>query len=160
MEPLTVLAALLVAVGVAGLVIPVLPGLALTVLGMLIWAASTGGTTAWVVFGIAVVVAVIGWVVQYVVPGRRMKAAGVPTMTLLVGAVCGIVGFFVIPVLGLFVGFVLGVLLAEYARQRDLSAAWRQTVVALKGVLLSIGIELVAATTIAVLFVIGLLVTR
>lgn len=160
MEPLTVLAALLVAVGVAGLVIPVLPGLALTVLGMLIWAASTGGTTAWVVFGIAVVVAVIGWVVQYVVPGRRMKAAGVPTVTLLVGAVCGIVGFFVIPVLGLFVGFVLGVLLAEYARQRDLSAAWRQTVVALKGVLLSIGIELVAATTIAVLFVIGLLVTR
>lgn len=160
MEPLTVLAALLVAVGVAGLVIPVLPGLALTVLGMLIWAASTGGTTAWVVFGIAAVVAVIGWVVQYVVPGRRMKAAGVPTRTLLVGAVCAIIGFFVIPVLGLFVGFVLGVLLAEYARQRDLGAAWRQTVVALKGVLLSIGIELLAATTIAVLFVIGLLVTR
>lgn len=160
MEPMTVLAAVLVAVGVAGLVIPVLPGLALTVLGVLVWAISTGGTTAWVVFGIALVVAAIGWVVQYVVPGRRMKAAGVPTSTLLVGAVCAVIGFFVIPVLGLFVGFVLGVLGAELARQRDLSLAWQQTKVALKGVLLSIGIELCAATTIAVLFVIGLLVTR
>lgn len=160
MEPLTVVAAVLVAVGIAGLVVPVLPGLALALLGVLVWAASTGGGTAWAVFAVAVAVAVVGWVVQYLVPSRRMKQAGVPTSALLVGAACGVVGFFVVPVVGLFLGFVLGVYLVEQVRLRDASAAWTQTRTALKGVLLSIGIELAAAVVVAITFVVGLLATR
>ncbi|YAL84475.1 DUF456 domain-containing protein [Dermacoccaceae bacterium W4C1] len=160
MEPMTVLAALLIAVGIAGLVIPVLPGLALTLVGVLVWAIGNGTTTAWVVFGICVVLGLIGWVVQYTVPGRRMKRAGVPTRALVIGAVAAVIGFFVIPVVGLFVGFVLGVMVGEYLRLRDPAAAWAQTIAASKGVLLSIGIELAAAVTIAVVWVVGLLATR
>jgi uncharacterized protein len=160
MELVTVLAALLIVIGIVGLVIPVLPGLVLTVLGVLVWALGRGDATGWTIFGICAVVAVIGWVLQYAIPGKRMKSAGVPTRTLLAGAVCAIVGFFVIPVLGLFVGFVVGVFLMEQLRLSDSAAAWTQTKVALKGVLLSIGIELVAALIVAATFVVGLLVTR
>lgn len=160
MELATVLAALLIAVGIAGLVIPILPGLLLTVVGVLVWALTTRGTVAWVILGFTVVVALIGWVVQYTVPGRKMKAAGVPTSTLLVGAVCAVIGFFVIPVVGLFVGFLLGVLVVENVRLHDTAAAWRQTKVAVQAVLMSIGIELCAAVLVALLFVIGLLSTR
>ena len=78
-------------------------------------------------------------------PMRRIRAADVGTGTLLVGAVLGIIGFFVIPVLGLVIGFVLGVYLAELANRRDQKAAWTSTVHALKGVALSVGVELAGA---------------
>ena len=53
-----------------------------------------------------------------------MRAADVRTLSLVAGGVLGIVGFFVIPVVGLLIGFVLGVYLAELANRRDLTQ-WR-----------------------------------
>jgi uncharacterized protein YqgC (DUF456 family) len=64
---------------------------------------------------------------------------------LVAGGVLGIIGFFVIPVVGLVIGFVLGVYLAELATRRDQKAAWTSTVHALKGVALSVGVELAGA---------------
>jgi hypothetical protein len=52
--------------------------------------------------------------------------------------VLGIVGFFVVPVVGLFIGFVLGVWLAEMLRLGDSGTAWRSTRHALVAVGLSI----------------------
>ena len=49
-------------------------------------------------------------------PGSPAQGGGIPTSTLLLGGVLGVVGFFVIPVVGLLVGFVLGVYLAELSR--------------------------------------------
>ena len=56
-------------------------------------------------------------------PMKRMRAADVGTKTLLAGAVLGIIGFFVIPVVGLVIGFVLGVYLAELATAT--TSGWR-----------------------------------
>jgi uncharacterized protein YqgC (DUF456 family) len=56
----------------------------------------------------------------------------------------GVVGFFVIPVVGLFIGFVLGVYLAELLRVGS-KDAWPSTVHSLKAVGLSIVIEFLAA---------------
>ena len=159
MQPVTVLSGLMIAVGIVGLIVPVLPGLALSLLGVLLWAWSTGGA-AWWFFAAACVVAVIGWIVQYTVPGKRMAAAGVPGRVLLLGAVCGIVGFFVIPVVGLFIGFVLGVLLAELGRTRTIADAWTSTKHALRAVVTSVAIELTAAVVVALIWVAGLLTTR
>ena len=47
-------------------------------------------------------------------------------------AVGGIIGFFVIPVVGIIVGFLLGVFLAEWIRVRSLREAWPTTVTAMK----------------------------
>lgn len=159
MQPVTVLSGFMIAAGIVGLIVPVLPGLALSMLGVLLWAWSTGGT-AWWFFTAACVAAVIGWIVQYTVPGKRMAAAGVPGRVLLLGAVCGIVGFFVIPVVGLFIGFVLGVLLAELGRTRTVADAWTSTKHALKAVVTSVAIELTAAVVVALIWVTGLLATR
>ena len=46
----------------------------------------------------------------------RSCVVGVPTRTLLFGSLLGIIGFSVVPIFGLFPGFVLGVFLAESAR--------------------------------------------
>lgn len=160
MEPLTVLAGALIVVGILGLLVPVLPGLALAELGVLVWAASNGSTTAWVVFGVCVAIGIAGWVLQYTLPNKGLKRAGVSGRSRLVGVVFAAVGFFVIPVIGLFIGFVLGVYLAEQLRLKNASAAWTSTLSALRAVLMSIGIELAAACAVAVTWVVGLLLTR
>jgi uncharacterized protein len=138
-------AALLVVVGIVGIVVPVLPGLVLVVLGIAVWAVPRGDALGWAVLGVAVAVAVVGSVVKYVVPGRRLRDAGVPGRTLALGAALGIVGFFVVPVVGLLLGFVLGVWLGELARLRDRGPAWASTRHALKAVGVSMAIELLTA---------------
>lgn len=150
--------ALLIALGLVGIIVPVLPGSLLIGGAVLGWAWATGGTTAWVVFAIVAALLLLGTVVMYAVPGRRMSRAGVPTSTLAVGGALGVVGFFVIPVVGLPVGFVLGVYLAELNRVGQ-EAAGRSTRTALKAVGLSILIELTAGLLAAATWAVGVVVT-
>lgn len=129
-------------VGIAGVVIPGLPGGLLVVASILVWAAVEGATAAWVTFAIATTFVAASAVAKYVLPGRRMRDAGVPSSSLVLGVVLGIVGFFVIPVVGLFLGFVLGVYAAERRRLDRTADAWPSTKLALKAVGLSLLIEL------------------
>jgi uncharacterized protein YqgC (DUF456 family) len=142
--------AVVIAVGLVGVLVPVLPGLVLVWAGLLVWATEVQTTTGWVVLGVATLVLAASQVAKYLLPGRRMRAAGVPDRTLVVGGLLGIVGFFVVPVVGLPLGFVLGVYLAERARLGVPGRAWTSTAHALKGVGLSILIELVAGLLVAV----------
>jgi uncharacterized protein len=154
----TVLAALLVAVGLIGILVPVLPGSVLVVGGILVWAWAEGSATSWTVFAVATALVVAGTVVKYVLPGRRLQVAGIPATTQWVGVVVGVVGFFVIPVVGLFIGFVLGIYLAELVRVGS-TQAWPSTVHSLKAVGLSIVIELLAALAATVVWAAAVLAT-
>jgi uncharacterized protein YqgC (DUF456 family) len=158
MSGVELLVALAIAVGLVGILVPILPGSILIVGALLGWAWYVGGATAWAVFAVATVILVAGAVVKYLVPNRRLKEVGVPASTQWVGAAVGIVGFFVVPVVGLFIGFVLGVYLAEYRRVGG-AAAWPSTKHALRAVGLSILIELVAAVAATLVWVAGVLAT-
>jgi uncharacterized protein len=81
-------------------------------------------------------------------------------VSLVAGALFGIVGFFVIPVIGLFIGFVLGIYLAELADSRDHRVAWTSTKHALKGVALSVLVELTGAMLATAAWVVGLYLTQ
>lgn len=153
-----VLALLAVAVGLAGILVPVLPGSVLILGALLAWAIAVGETAGWVVFGIGAAFLVVGTIVKYAVPGRRMKSAGVPNTTMLLGAVGAIAGFFLIPVVGLPLGFVLGIYGAEFQRVGETEAR-RTTMAALKAVGLSILIELTTGLLAAVALVVGIVVT-
>lgn len=144
------LAVAIYVVGVLGIIIPVLPGLLLCVAAVLLWAAETGGTIAWVTLGIVLVIYAICLTLQFLLPGRRMKREGVGGLTLALGVVGAVIGFFVIPVVGLPIGFVLGVFAAEYVRFHEIDRAWQATKSALRGVLHSMGIELGASLLIAI----------
>lgn len=150
--------AIAIAAGLAGMIVPVLPGAVLIAAAILVWALEVGGSTAWIVFGVALALLVLGSVVKFLVPGRRLQAAGVPNRSLWAGAGLGVVGFFVIPVVGIFVGFVLGIYLAEWQRVgRD--AAWPSTKHALKATGLSILIELAAGVLAAAAWAVGVVLT-
>ena len=143
---LTILCGAAILIGLLGVIVPILPGLIVSWAGVLVWAIfADRGPGKWVVLGLATVVALAGVVAKYVLPGRNLKRNGVPNMTLFVGGVLGIVGFFVVPVIGLPLGFVLGVYLVERARLGHHEGAWGATVAAVRGVGLSIFIEVAGA---------------
>ncbi|WP_433660245.1 DUF456 domain-containing protein [Nocardia sp. CA-128927] len=153
-----VVVGLVILVGLLGIIIPILPGVILIFGAIAVWAFMTGGATAWTVFAISTALLVLSGVIKYTWPGRKMKDAGVANRSLILGAVLGIVGFFVVPVVGLFVGFVLGVYLSELQRLRIGQQAWQSTVHALKGVGLSMLIELLGALLATGVWVIGAIV--
>ena len=155
---LTIVTGLLMVVGLVGIVVPVVPGLLLTVAATLLWAYAHPAPGAWVVFWVAVVLYAAGVVTQYLLPGRKMRRERVGTSTMLLAVLLGIVGFFVIPVVGALVGFVLGIFLVELTRRQDRSAAWTSTKAALVAVLHSMGIELLAGLAILLTWIIGLIV--
>ena len=158
MSPTEFVVALAILVGLIGVVVPILPGIFLVFVAILVWATEVGGATAWAVFAIATVLLVVGTIVKYAVPGRHLKDAGIPASTQWTGIALAVPGFFVIPVVGLFVGFVLGIYLAERNRLGH-SAAWPSTKAALRAVGASILIELAAATLAALTWVVGVIVT-
>ena len=139
------LVGLAIAIGLVGIVVPILPGTIVIFAAVAVWAWLTGGAAAWTVFAIATLLLVISGVVKYTWPGRRMREAGVPMRSLVLGGLLGIVGFFVIPVVGLFIGFIGGVYIAEVPRHRNHSQAWQSTVHATKAAGLSILVELFGA---------------
>ena len=156
MSPETLIAAVLVLVGVVGIVLPVLPGLILVLAGIAVWAVPRGDALGWTVLAVAIAVVVLGSVAKYLLPGRRLRDAGVPGRTIALGGVLGIVGFFVVPVVGLLLGFVLGVYLAELARLKQSSLAWPSTRGALTAVGWSILIELATGLLAAGVWIGGL----
>lgn len=158
MSATEILVAVLIAVGVAGIIIPVLPGTVLVLGAILVWALEIGTPVAWLVFAFGTTFIVLGTIVKYLVPGRQLKASGVPTRTLVAGGILAFVGFFVVPVVGMFIGFVLGVYVAERARV-GADGAWPSTKAALRAVGVSILIELVAAFLAVATWVIGVVVT-
>lgn len=144
----TIIAALsviCVLIGLIGIVVPVLPGTMAIAAGLLIWAVYVGEVTTWVIVGIGLAILAIGQVAMYVIAGKRMQKDGVRNSSLFLGAVGSIIGMFAIPVVGVLVGFVGGVLLAEWGTHKSWQPAWKATIAALKAAGLSMLIELFAA---------------
>ena len=157
MDPIgELLVGLAILVGLLGIVLPVLPGLFLEVAAVVFWAFVEGGGRAWSIAVVVVAIAVVGSVIKYLIPGRRLKEAGIPRSTMLLAGVLAIVGFFVIPVIGAPIGFVLGTYLAERNRLGS-TLAWPSTSSSLQAVGLAIGIELAAGLAIAGLWLVGVI---
>lgn len=151
-----VLVALGILAGLIGVIVPVLPGGVLVGASILVWAVIVGGW-AWLVFAVAASVIALGILIKYAVAGRVLRSDGIGNRTIVIGALAGIVGFFVIPVVGLFVGFVAGAVAAELIRTRSAERAWRGTRSAVKAGAYTIGIELLAALLAAGTWLIGVL---
>jgi hypothetical protein len=108
---------------------------------------------------LAVVSVVIGsaQVVKLLVPGRHLRSAGIPRRSIVVGLVLAGVGFFVIPVVGFFVGFPLGIYVEERRRLGPHAPAWLSTRKALRAIGLSMLIELSATVLAAAVWLAAIL---
>jgi uncharacterized protein len=152
-----VLVGLAILVGLTGVVVPVLPGLLLVLAAIVVWALERQDAVGWTVLGLGAAFFVIGQAAKYLVPGRRLRDAGIPARTTLAGVLLGVVGFFVVPVLGLPLGFVLGIFLAERLRLGSTALAWPSTGHALRAAGWSLLIELGTGLLMAVTWLVAVL---
>jgi uncharacterized protein len=150
MDALTLITATAIVAGLIGTVLIVFPGIVLVWGAVGVWALLDDSPARWYLFAVATVIFVASMLLKYLVPGRRLAEAGTPAWTIAASAVAGIVGFFLIPVVGFFVGFVGGLLVIELVRLKDWSVAWPATRRALVAVGLSVAVELFAGLLIAV----------
>jgi uncharacterized protein YqgC (DUF456 family) len=148
------LVALAMAVGIAGTVLPVLPGLLLVWAAALVYGLAAGfGAIGWAAFALITAVALAGTAAGVVLPHRAAGASGASRWSVWFAFGVGVVGFFVVPVVGLPLGTVVGLLAAELVRTKEAGAAWRSTVATLKGFGLSTLVQLAAGLTMAVVWV-------
>jgi uncharacterized protein YqgC (DUF456 family) len=152
-----VVVGLAIAVGMAGVVLPFLPGALLVWAAIAVWALAVGSTTAFAALAAATVLLVGAQVVKVLVPGRRLISVGVPRRSIVAGIALAGVGFFVIPVIGFFVGFPLGVYVAERHRLGRHALARESTEQALRAIGLSIAIELFATVLAAGVWLLAVL---
>lgn len=155
-----VLVGLVMLAGLIGVAVPLLPGLLLVLAGAIWWTLAEGGGAArWVILGLIAAVLVVGTALKYLVAARTTAAAGTATRSMVFAVLLGVVGFFVIPVVGAPFGFVLGIYLAERPRLGGHPAASASTRAALKGVALSILVEFTAGVVMIAIWLVGVLVT-
>ena len=154
------LVGLAMVVGVVGVVVPVLPGLLLCWAAGLLWVWLDGGGPTRIVVGVVLTgLLVVGTGAKYLLPARSAGGAGAPRSTVLAGVAGAVAGFFLVPVVGVVVGGVGAVYLAELLRLRDGAAAGRSTWAVLKAVGIGMLVELVAAVLMLGTWLAGVWVT-
>lgn len=143
-------AGLVVTIGLAGTVVPLLPGLSL------IWLAAaaswwlTGWSAAATITMVALTVLLAGGsAAKYWLPSRAARGAGVERRSLVLGLLLGLPAAVAIPVVGFPLGFVGGLYLAERGRLADPDDAWDTTVATLRGFGIGVLIELGAGLAMA-----------
>ena len=156
----TALVALVMLVGLAGVLVPLLPGTALILAAGIAWAALVvdGGSTRWVVVGVMAALFLAGLVLKYALPGRRL-AGSLPRRTLLLGGAGALLGFVLLPPLGLLLGGVAGTYLAESRRLGHGPEARRSTVRVLRAVGAGVLAELAAGILMVGTWLVGLALT-
>jgi uncharacterized protein len=156
----TLLVGLVMLVGLAGVVIPVLPGTALVLAAGVGWAALVveEGERRWFVVAAMAAFFVAGLVLKYALPGRRLSGQ-LPRSTLLLAGVGAVVGFFLLPPLGLLIGGVVGTYVAEARRLGNGPQARRSTVRVLQAIGIGVLAELLAGVLMVATWLVGVLVT-
>lgn len=119
-DPVTVVAFLLLVAGVAGSFLPAVPGPVLSTAGVLVYWWNTGftepGTMLLVVLlGTGLLAALSDWLGGVV----AARVGGASTLSAVVGGLVGTVLLFVVGPGGMLVGAAFAVFVIEYARRRD-----------------------------------------
>ena len=91
--------------------------------------------------------------------GRKASGVGAPRWVLAVGVAGMIVGFFTIPILGLFVGGIAAVWLAEFIRLRNPALAWNTTWAAIQGYGVGTTVQLAAGVAVLLVWLTAVLIT-
>ena len=154
---LWIIALALIAIGVAGTILPAIPGVTLVFLGMLLgaWIDDFARIPVWLVAIFAALTA-LAWAVDYFAAAAGAKRAGASKLAV-VGAMVGTVA-------GIFTGFVgllfmplVGAAVGEFIAQRDLRRAGTVGVATWLGLLVGTAIKVAILFAMIGAFVVALL---
>ncbi|MEI7442066.1 MAG: DUF456 domain-containing protein [Actinomycetes bacterium] len=154
-----VLIGLMMAIGIVGTLIPVLPGLVLVWLAALAWTILDGAdATHWVIFALMTVIFIIGIGLSFYIPAKSAKSETSPRWTYLVASLFALIGFFVIPIVGLPLGFAFGVFICHLISSREFHRALRATGTSLKAMGIVSLVQCVCGIAMATAWALALLI--
>jgi len=123
MDWLWLLAAILVLVGIAGTILPMLPGIPLVFVGLFIAAWLDGFAKVSVLTIIIIgLIALLALIVEFLASFITVKKAGASKYALWGAAIGGLIGFFTGP-LGLIIGTAVGAAIGELLAEKETSQA-------------------------------------
>ncbi|AWT15473.1 MULTISPECIES: DUF456 domain-containing protein [Stenotrophomonas] len=149
---LYLLAVIFVLVGIAGIILPALPGIPLVFIGLLLAAWADGfahvGWPTLVALGVLTLLSLLLDVLATVVGAQRVGASRKALWGTFVGS---IVGLFFMPI-GLFAGPLVGALLGEYWHTRELGRSTKVGLATWLGILLGLALKLAVVIAMLGLF--------
>lgn len=154
---LWIVAGLLIVVGLAGTVLPALPGAVLVFAGILLgaWIDDFSRVSGWTV-AVAGVLTVLAWLTDYLAAALGAKKAGASPWAILgaaigtlAGVFTGLVGLLFLPLAGAAIG--------QFAAERDVARAGRVGVATWIGMLVGTAVKIALAFAMVGLFAFALL---
>ncbi|MBT2895529.1 MULTISPECIES: DUF456 domain-containing protein [unclassified Streptomyces] len=115
---------LVMLLGLVGVLVPGVPGQAIVWAAVLWWALTDMTPAAWGVLIGSTALLLLNQALKPLLPPRHPGESGAPRRTLMIGGVAGIVGFFVVPVVGGILGYVGAIFGAERLRLGSRGAGW------------------------------------
>jgi uncharacterized protein YqgC (DUF456 family) len=143
---LTVLSGLLMLLGLAGIVLPVLPSTFLIWLGSLIYGlfGEWGRWGPWI-FGFITLLGLASLVADMVLGGAGARLRGASLWGIVGGLIAGVIGLVLFSLPGAVAGLLLGTFAVEYIRFRDMRKAADATIGMGVGYGVSFGVKLLIA---------------
>ncbi|HSD19660.1 MAG TPA: DUF456 domain-containing protein [Anaeromyxobacter sp.] len=139
------LGAAAIVAGIAGLVLPILPGSLLLVVGVVLIAWAEDFTrVGWGIVAVAAGLSLLMWLVDLAAAALGAKAFGASSRSILGASVGLVVGLFLGPV-GVVLGPIVGAVLFELTRTPDLRAAGRAGAGAFVGFVLGNAVKIALA---------------
>lgn len=153
---ITIISAALIGIGAIGIIYPILPGSFAVLAGILLWGLIIRGPEGWWTLGLAAPIMVAGILAQFLLTGKTLKQRAIPNRSILIGGICAVIGMFLIPIVGLFVGFAIGLLASETHRTSgNITNALSSTIAALKSMGVGMLLEFAAALAAGTIFTIA-----
>ena len=117
-------------VGLLGLLIPVIPGLVIIWIAALAYGAILGFEfPAWLIFTILTIIMIVGSLMDNLIMGKQAFKQGASWVSILLAILFGVIGTFILPIIGSFIGAILALFLSEWIRRKD----WRKAMDATTG---------------------------
>ena len=149
-------------IGLFGIVLPLIPGIALIWLAALGYAILEGfAAIDWLSFTAITVIALIAGTADIWMPLMGSKRSGASRRALLFGIVGGTLGFLILtpmfPIIGSLIGgilgYALGILLGQYHKYRDWNIALKASVGGITGWGISMVVQMIGGLLIVVIFI-------
>lgn len=139
-----ILCLVLLFLGILGTVLPVLPGLLLSICGLLIYKFGTDADLPMIYIWAFVILTAVSVVLNYVIPAKTNQKYG-GTRWGSIGSIIGtIIGMFLPIPLGFLVGMFAGVFIGELVHDsKDMTKAWKSTKGAFIGFIYGTGFSIV-----------------
>jgi uncharacterized protein len=152
---LWILALTLVAVGMAGMILPVLPGPSLIFIGLVMAAWAEGfAHVGWITIGILAILAVLATAVDFLAGALGAKKFGASRSAMIGAALGAATGIFFGPP-GIIIGPFAGAVIGELTVKQDINAAGRAGFGAWLGLLLGMAAKVALGFTMVGVFIIA-----